>query len=443
MKDNIWRSDTPSTHTFIDLFAGCGGLSLGLMQAGWQGLLAVERDRHAFETMKANLIDGDRYSYNWPDWLPKSEHEIGAFISDYKHQLKKLRGTVDLIAGGPPCQGFSMAGRRKKNDPRNQLFEHYLEVVKLVHPRFLILENVPGISVTFVKHGDGTDVPKEPVSTKQGDNDNLPVSEIIMNRLRDTKPGYQVFGQVVRASEHGVPQWRPRFIMFGIRKDVWRTIVETAKPHLTPHELLATFKKDFLKNKGLTVPVKCADALEDFVGLERQDSQESKGFKELVYKTPKQPSAYLRLLRSDIGETAPNSLRLANHRPDTVQRWERLLAHPEIRRGVKLNTGERKLFGIEGKHSFAILDPHQPSHTLTTLPDDLLHYCEPRILTVRECARLQSFPDWFEFRGKYTTGGKVRKKEAPRYSQIGNAVPPLLAEALGRVLMHLSTGTRL
>ena len=69
--------------------------------------------------------------------------------------------------------------------------------------------------------------------------------------------------------------------------------------------------------------------------------------------------------------------------------------------------------------------------TITTLPDDVLHYCEPRILTVRECARIQSFPDWFRFEGKYTTGGKERVKECPRYTQVGNAVPPLLAKAIG------------
>jgi DNA (cytosine-5)-methyltransferase 1 len=82
------------------------------------------------------------------------------------------------------------------------------------------------------------------------------------------------------------------------------------------------------------------------------------------------------------------------------------------------------------------LDGAKPSHTLTTLPDDLLHYSEPRILTVRELARLQSFPDWFEFRGKYTTGGKRRRHECPRYTQVGNAVPPLVAQALGNVLME-------
>lgn len=78
-----------------------------------------------------------------------------------------------------------------------------------------------------------------------------------------------------------------------------------------------------------------------------------------------------------------------------------------------------------------VLDPNKPSVTVTTLPDDILHYDEPRILTVRECARLQSFPDWFDFSGSYTTGGQRRKVSCPKYTQVGNAVPPLMAEGMG------------
>src|SRR6185295_18339239 len=89
------------------------------------------------------------------------------------------------------------------------------------------------------------------------------------------------------------------------------------------------------------------------------------------------------------------------------------------------------------KHATVVLDANKPSHTLTTLPDDFLHYSEPRILTVRESARLQAFPDWFEFKGNYTTGGKQRVRECPRYTQVGNAVPPLLAEVIGLVLAEI------
>jgi DNA (cytosine-5)-methyltransferase 1 len=125
-------------------------------------------------------------------------------------------------------------------------------------------------------------------------------------------------------------------------------------------------------------------------------------------------------------------MRLARHREETLRRFR--LALDQSRKGVTLTNAERYALGIMNKHSFAILHENMPSHTLTTLPDDLLHYSEPRILTVREYARLQSFPDTFSFHGNYTTGGKRRTTEAPRYTQVGNAVAPLMAELLGWLL---------
>ena len=98
-------------HTVIDLFAGCGGLSLGLYQAGWRGLFAIEKNEFAFETLRYNLIE-NKHHFKWPDWLPQTAHDINDVLKNYSKQLKDLRGKVDLVAGGPPCQGFSMAGKR-------------------------------------------------------------------------------------------------------------------------------------------------------------------------------------------------------------------------------------------------------------------------------------------------------------------------------------------
>jgi DNA (cytosine-5)-methyltransferase 1 len=125
---------------------------------------------------------------------------------------------------------------------------------------------------------------------------------------------------------------------------------------------------------------------------------------------------------------AMDSMRLARHREDVRTRFAKILK--ECPQGVRMNEANRERFGLK-KHRIYPMCSTQPAPTITTLPDDVLHYSEPRILTVRECARLQSFPDWFEFKGKYTTGGALRKKECPRYTQVGNAVPPLLARALG------------
>ena len=97
--------------TYIDLFAGCGGLSLGLHNAGWKGLFAIEKSPDAFKTLKHNLIENKNH-FDWPKWLPKSNHEINRVLEEYSQQLEKLKGKVNMIAGGPPCQGFSMAGKR-------------------------------------------------------------------------------------------------------------------------------------------------------------------------------------------------------------------------------------------------------------------------------------------------------------------------------------------
>ena len=120
----------------------------------------------------------------------------------------------------------------------------------------------------------------------------------------------------------------------------------------------------------------------------------------------------------------PNSLRLVKHRPTTVERFIKI--QKEYRKGVHLSTKERESLGLK-KQCVVVLDEKAPSMTITTLPDDYIHYSEPRILTVRENARIQSFPDWYSFKGKYSTGGPRRVRECPRYTQVGNAVPPLLA----------------
>jgi DNA (cytosine-5)-methyltransferase 1 len=136
-------------------------------------------------------------------------------------------------------------------------------------------------------------------------------------------------------------------------------------------------------------------------------------------------------MRKGLNGDKPNSLRLARHRPSTVEKFE--LIHSICRPGVALNDEQRNQIGTR-KQAITVLNAKLPSKTLTTLPDDILHYSEPRILTVRESARIQSFPDDFSFQGKYTTGGMRRTKECPRYTQVGNAVPPLMGEAIGSLI---------
>lgn len=421
-----------SVGTFVDLYAGCGGLSLGLMMAGWKGLFAVERDLHAFETLKHNLIDGSSgYNYQWPSWLPQKRSRIGAFIKKHRKNLAGLKGEVDLLVGGPPCQGFSMAGRRKKNDPRNNMFRHYVEIVELMRPALLLLENVRGIDIEFAKGNAAAK--RKPASKTQ--------SKTFALRLQKAleKIHYRVFVGVVNASEFGVPQMRKRYFVFAVderhaRKFDPKLVAE--KGELNPFVLLDALRRDFLLQKGLSPknPVTVRDALSDLRTANRRmiDCVDSTGFNQIEYTAPRTP--YQTLLHGTMNGTSPNSMRLANHRKETVARFKKILM--TCRRGVLLSQADRKRLGMK-KHATVPLDGDKPSHTLTTLPDDLLHYLEPRILTVRESARLQAFPDWFEFKGNYTTGGKQRVKECPRYTQVGNAVPPLLAEIIGLVLAAL------
>lgn len=137
-------------------------------------------------------------------------------------------------------------------------------------------------------------------------------------------------------------------------------------------------------------------------------------------------------MRGDV----PDSHRFANHREGTVSRFRELLADNVGNQNISDVLKEK--YGVK-KNCFSVLDANIPSPTLTSNPDDHIHYQEPRTLTVREYARVQSFPDWYEFKGPYTTGGDLRKIEVPRYTQIANAIPPLFAEQVGLTLKQLLT----
>ena len=157
-------------------------------------------------------------------------------------------------------------------------------------------------------------------------------------------------------------------------------------------------------------------------------------FRQIAYKPPKRSNRYVTYCRQGLNGYIPNSLRLVRHKSRTIEHFERIRANS--RPGIVLSIKEKQALGIK-KQAICVLDGTQPSKTLTTLPDDLLHYSEPRILTVREMARIQSFPDDFKFKAKYTTGSTERTKECPRYTQVGNAVPPLVGQAIGRMLKSL------
>lgn len=400
---------------FIDLFSGCGGLSLGLMQAGWQGIFAIEKTEAAFSTLSNNLLNQGRYSYTWPDWLPRKNMEVGELIANHAEDLRGLRGAVDLIAGGPPCQGFSTAGKRDPNDPRNKLAEQYIKVVELVRPNYLILENVRGFNISFKKEDSNGQLEK------------FPYSLVVKKKLEEI--GYGVSFKVVKSSDWGVPQHRPRFILiakYGVSSE-----------DFDPFADIEPFRKGFLRGKGLRVdrPVSAGDAIQDLETfgkklISNKDSQRN-GFYELSYQPPENLNAFLSIVRVGLKNEAPNSMRLARHSDAVRSKFTEILN--SCPRGVTVSKSFKAEMEIK-KQAITPLSKDLPSATVTTLPDDIIHYAEPRILTVRENARLQTFPDWFEFTGAYTTGGKQRKNTCPRYTQVGNAVPPLLAEAMGLLI---------
>lgn len=385
---------------YIDLFAGCGGISLGLYNAGWRAVFALEKSKMAFKTLKHNLIDKALH-FDWPKWLPMCEHDIADVLVKYTNELSAMKGNIDLVTGGPPCQGFSLAGRRDERDERNSLADSYIKFVSLIKPRALFFENVKGFTIGF---GNG--------DTK---------SEAYSNRVsRELQAlGYKVKDDIIDSSEFGVPQARKRYILVGLLS-------------ANPEEFFAKLvdiKEGFLKAKGLAAKVTLGEAISD---LERRNgetaSAEFKTFREGMYGEPANP--YQKLMRKGSGKF-PDSHRFANHRKTTVKRSEYILAH--CLKGKPIGDEMRARFNLR-KKTVIPLDEDDPCPTLTTLPDDYIHYSEPRILTVREYARIQSFNDWFEFKSNYTTGGGRRKTEVPRYTQVGNAVPPLFAELYGTVL---------
>ena len=189
---------------------------------------------------------------------------------------------------------------------------------------------------------------------------------------------------------------------------------------------------------GLKKQVTVGDAIADLElsGKSQIECVDCKGFSQLEYKEPGKLNPYLKIMRKGIKKNAmPNSLRLAKHKENTLQRYEYILKHAE--KGCAVNNKIKEKVNFK-KHCLSVLSPDKISNTITTIPEDTLHYKEARILTARETARIQSFPDWFEFQGRYTTGGPRRKHECPRYTQIGNAVPPLMAETLGKFIINLA-----
>ncbi|EGO63800.1 DNA cytosine methyltransferase [Acetonema longum] len=399
----------------IDIFAGAGGLALGFHKANIMGLFAIEKDPMAFETLSANFLEDNAPYHNfsqWPEWLQKKSFDINEILGNLvlRRHLLDLQGKIDIVCGGPPCQGFSVGGMRDGNDSRNNLPIKYLEFVSLVKPRVIIFENVDGMARPFLS---------KPSSFKGA------FLDWLVNKLGEL--GYVAAYKIIDASKFGVPQIRKRLIIFGVQKE----LLDGSKTVSEFFDLMEELRPEFLKEKGLSLehPVTVFEALEDLNNANRIPCPDSSKFLSTTYKTPQ--SVFSALMRTGIPDlTVPDSHRFSFHGNKTIEFYKMVhekQMYGRLPKSVLIEYGTKK-------DKKVLLDPGMPASTITTHPDEFVHYSEPRIITVREMARLQSFPDNFVFRGRYTINGPRRRFDVARCSQVGNAVPPMLAEAIGRTV---------
>lgn len=429
----------------VDLFAGCGGLSLGMENAGFTPVFVNELNPDAMATYLANRhhevggkpfsergnlhcydaneLQGERLEQMVADLLA-----LGLTIPDLAGAKNASNeGDLDLLAGGPPCQGYSGIGHRrsysvdKKDLPSNQLFGRMAKVIRRLRPRIFLFENVRGILTSkWSREGDDMIWPE------------------VWGEFCKI-PGYHVRYTLVRASDYGVPQNRPRVLLVGIREDIVRasSIVD-----------LSVDDKD---------AVKCGF-------LPKGDPSEAPGIEELLGDLV-DPAAGRTLVKGDFPAGKFETKKYPRAPQSAIQGMLRAAPRAHEARTGELTDHEYSRHAKRIVDKFAYMIRHggeipieartkkfaqkvlpkawgngRPSITATSMPDDYVHYSQPRILTVREWARLQLFPDWYRFIGKRTTGGIRRAgnpregnfdREVPKYTQIGNAVPVGLAERVG------------
>ena len=341
----------------IDLFAGCGGLSKGFMDAGFNIIVGVDNDQAALNTFALNL---------------NGAVALKADVSNQEtfDEIKRIAGerTIDVVIAGPPCQGFSLTGPRNFDDERNKLYLAVIEMVKQYNPKAFIIENVPGMATLYKGQ----------------------IKDEILRRF--DKMGYNIECKILCAADYGVPQIRKRLIFMGVRKDIGSPKFPEVK--LTPDKYLT-----------------CRDAVSDLPTLEND-----LGADEMEY-TQAPNTEYQKLMRA-------KSTKLHNHvgtnHTQMVKDTIALVPEGGNYKDLPEGWGESRKFHM----AWTRLNGNAPARTVDTGHRNLFHYEYNRIPTVRESARIQSFPDDFFFSCSM----------GDAFKQIGNAVPPLLAYRVAECL---------
>jgi len=372
-------------YTLIDLFAGCGGLSLGMEQAGFTSIFFNEIVPVFVSTYKANRNLSDDSCY------VGDINELNKHISEYEHIWNKFKTGVDLVCGGPPCQGFSMANRQRViDDPRNGLYKAYLTFLKKVRPKFFVMENVKGMAQK--------------------------IDEICDNFTEYLGEEYKFGYKVLKAQDFGVPQNRERLIFIGNRLGI------------NPDSIFVEIEK------YKRPPFVLRDALE---GLPHLEARKEKNQGELESKESGYTQRDFSYMQTDFYRFINGNriiTKLYNHKnrynnPRDIEIYTRLpqggnSLHESIQDIMPYST-RNNIF----KDKYFKLDETQICKTITShMKFDCnmyIHPWEARGLSPREAARVQTFPDDYIFLGAQNIW----------YAQIGNAVPVKLAEAIGRGIM--------
>lgn len=390
-------------YNFIDLFAGCGGLSEGFYRMGYNALAHVEINGVACKTLKTRM---KYYGYkNVDDEVLEMDITRDDIIDRIDEAVKGR--TVDIIIGGPPCQAYSSLGRAKddnamQNDPRNYLFESYVKVLNHYLPKFFVFENVTGLLTAKI---NGKHIIKT-IFEALGENYNVTFDPKMM---------------VLNSANYGVPQIRKRVIIIGVRKninikpeEIYKGIIKT---HYDP-------EMDNNDKEGLKKYVTVRDAIEELPPV-----YPGGGSPEIAFIS-KRSNDFLKRIRNE-DDTILKDHVARNHNDKDIERYIAMSKNKwtfkeMLEKRKDLRHEKKRVFG----NSYTVQWWDLPSKTIIAHlykdGNQFIHpdYKQGRTFTVREAARIQSFPDDFVFEGPRTE----------QFKQIGNAVPPLLAEAIAKCL---------